>query len=103
MSDADSAVSTIDSNQLDAFDTPENTKKRQEIYNKAMYVFLFLQVTIHALICFGSAEAKQAMAKEEPPNIGKGKKVDRKVEPLSEDTVYYEDLHAGSSFGAKKP
>jgi hypothetical protein len=38
MSDADSASNDVDSDQSDAFNTPENTKKRQDNYNSAMYV-----------------------------------------------------------------
>ena len=38
MLDADFASDVVDSDQSDVFDTPVNTKKRQDDYNSAMYV-----------------------------------------------------------------
>jgi hypothetical protein len=35
------------------------------------------------------------MEREEVSKVGKGKKVERKLEPLTDKTVYYEDLNTG--------
>jgi hypothetical protein len=35
------------------------------------------------------------MEREEVGKVGKGKKVEHKPEPLTDETVYYEDLNSG--------
>ena len=57
------------------------------------FVLHFWELRTH----FCSADAKAAMAKNEVPNVHKGKKVDHKVEPLTDTTVYYGDFGSGPS------
>jgi hypothetical protein len=94
----DVAGSDVDGDNDNNFDTPDNIKKRQGIYNKAMYVFSLFFFGMYLgcdLTTFCSADAKAVMEREEVAKVGKGKKVERKLEPLTDKTVYYEDLNTG--------
>ena len=91
-----------DSDTTEGSDTRDVIRKRQAIFDKAMYV-AFQSFLYRYLISFCSGKAKDAKmdSKDERSNldnnIEKGKKAEPNLKPLTKDTVYFEDFNQNPS------